>query len=80
MLKSFLNSCLIFEKNNDLNILIYITIKTGAPYDEWDIRKLAKNQGLFCKESFEFRPEIYSGNIISYEFQDIIINERLDLK
>ncbi|KAJ3397904.1 hypothetical protein HDU92_000005 [Lobulomyces angularis] len=33
--------------------------ESDEPYDEWDIKKVAKLTGLKCKTSFAFSPELY---------------------
>ena len=38
---------------------IHITLKTGDPYDLWDIKRIAHNCGFKCKESFVFFFEKY---------------------
>ncbi|EGF76846.1 hypothetical protein BATDEDRAFT_5132, partial [Batrachochytrium dendrobatidis JAM81] len=42
--------------------VIYITVKTGMPYDLWDVKGLAKaNGGMSCLRSFVFHPEAFPG-------------------
>jgi 25S rRNA (uracil2634-N3)-methyltransferase len=41
--------------------VIMVTVKTGDPYDSWNIKKLAYNAGLVCVRSFEFCPADYEG-------------------
>lgn len=40
---------------------ILVTLKTGEPYSQWDIKGIAKVVGLKTKTSFEFLPEWYEG-------------------
>ena len=40
---------------------IYITLKTGLPYDLWEVKSLAKSCGLITVRSFEFNPNDYPG-------------------
>lgn len=40
---------------------IHVTLKTGEPYDSWNVKKLAKTSGLFCKTTLPFDPNMYSG-------------------
>ncbi|CAG8694656.1 24073_t:CDS:2, partial [Gigaspora margarita] len=57
---NFLTSRKIYSDNKDGEI--YITMKTGIPYDHWNIRKLVKSiENLGIKESFEFNPSLYPG-------------------
>lgn len=42
---------------------IYLTVKTGDPYDDWNIKKLAKSSHLKTRTSFKFLPEIYPGYV-----------------
>jgi 25S rRNA (uracil2634-N3)-methyltransferase len=41
---------------------IHITVKSGAPYDDWNIKSLAKSTlFLKCKEQYPFYPSLYPG-------------------
>lgn len=40
---------------------IVISIKTGIPYDLWQMKKLARDVGLELRRSFEFLPDDYPG-------------------
>ena len=40
---------------------IHVTLKMGNPYEKWNIKALAKEASLKCKESFDFIPERYPG-------------------
>ena len=46
--------------NDPQNGQVFITIKSGLPYDLWDIKKLAKNAGFKCVKSFRFDPTVFS--------------------
>lgn len=67
MLKDFfynaadlLSSRQVFNDMNDGEIMV--TLKSGNPYDLWDIKKLAKQSGkLLTKTSFMFNPKLYPG-------------------
>ncbi|CAG8545151.1 2522_t:CDS:2, partial [Dentiscutata heterogama] len=57
---NFLTSRKLYSDSKDGEI--HITMKTGVPYDHWNIRKLVKSiESLGIKESFEFDPNIYPG-------------------
>jgi 25S rRNA (uracil2634-N3)-methyltransferase len=40
---------------------ILVTLKSGDPYDKWNIKSLAAKCGLKCIRSFEFSPDDYPG-------------------
>ncbi|KAF3133751.1 hypothetical protein TWF594_008915 [Orbilia oligospora] len=40
---------------------IVITLFTGKPYDDWNLKELAKSVGLECIRSFKFDATIYEG-------------------
>ena len=40
---------------------IHLTIKSGLPYDLWEVRELAKASKLFSKWTFPFNPFEYTG-------------------
>jgi 25S rRNA (uracil2634-N3)-methyltransferase len=40
---------------------IWVTLKSGQPYDDWHIKKLAKSAGLACRTSFVFDPDAFPG-------------------
>ncbi|CAG8786103.1 11426_t:CDS:2, partial [Racocetra fulgida] len=67
LIHSFLTSSLAFLTSRNLysddkDGEIHITMKTGVPYDHWNIRKLVKSiESLGIKESFEFDPNLYPG-------------------
>lgn len=55
-----LTSRILYDDLNDGEILV--TIKSGNPYDLWDIKKLAKSTGkLITKTSYYFNPNLYPG-------------------
>jgi len=55
-----LTSRILYDDMNDGEILV--TLKSGNPYDLWDIKKLAKSTGkLITKTSFQFNPYLYPG-------------------
>ncbi|RIB04118.1 hypothetical protein C2G38_1988860 [Gigaspora rosea] len=57
---NFLTSRKIYSDNKDGEI--HITMKTGLPYDHWNIRKLIKSiENLGIKETFDFNPNLYPG-------------------
>jgi 25S rRNA (uracil2634-N3)-methyltransferase len=42
---------------------IHVTLKSGMPYDQWNVRQLARAAGLACRRSLAFRPQIYPGYV-----------------
>lgn len=40
---------------------IIITVKTGTPYDLWNVKKIGKDCNVVCKTSFQFQPQLYEG-------------------
>ncbi|KAI8914230.1 hypothetical protein EDD86DRAFT_231639 [Gorgonomyces haynaldii] len=40
---------------------IYVTLKSGEPYDSWNIKNIAKSCELRCTRSFFFEPSDYPG-------------------
>lgn len=40
---------------------IVVTVKTGLPYELWNIKQLAAANSLVCSRSFEFCPADYPG-------------------
>lgn len=38
-----------------------ITLFTGKPYDDWNVKELAKSVGLECVRSFKFDATVYAG-------------------
>ncbi|OUM69188.1 hypothetical protein PIROE2DRAFT_68585 [Piromyces sp. E2] len=55
-----LTSRVLYNDMNDGEILV--TLKSGNPYDLWDIKKLAKSTGkLVTKTSYQFNPNLYPG-------------------
>lgn len=66
LLRAFFESAAPFLTDKDLGDSkageILVTIKTGHPYDLWNIKKLATGTGLLgSKTTFPFRPEQYPG-------------------
>ncbi|KAF9364284.1 hypothetical protein BGX34_001991 [Mortierella sp. NVP85] len=66
LLRAFFESAAHFLTDKELGDSkpgeILITIKTGQPYDLWNIKKLATGTGLLgSKTTFPFRPEQYPG-------------------
>ena len=58
----FLHSFLKSAKDQlNLDGCIYVTLKTGLPYDEWNIKKQAQMVGLATLNSFAFNPPDYEG-------------------
>lgn len=47
--------------NSPVEIEVHITIRTGDPYDEWNIKSLSPSEHLVYCESFVFEPNIYPG-------------------
>ena len=43
------------------NGVIICTIKTGLPYDLWEIKKVAREAGLHCVRSMDFIPQYFPG-------------------
>lgn len=44
------------------DVQLVVTMKSGQPYDQWQIKRLAKSTGvLFCQKSFFFLPEMFPG-------------------
>ena len=41
--------------------LVLVTLRTGDPYDDWNIKGLAKAAGLHCQQSFAFLAARYPG-------------------
>jgi len=42
---------------------IHLTVKSGDPYDLWDVKKIARRCGLMCKTSWKFHPDLYAGYV-----------------
>ncbi|KAF9976295.1 hypothetical protein BGZ65_007896 [Modicella reniformis] len=66
LLRAFFESAADFLTDKDLGDSkpgeILVTIKTGQPYDLWNIKKLATGTGLLgSKTTYPFRPEQYPG-------------------
>jgi len=40
---------------------IHVTLKSGEPYDSWEVVKLARNQGLTLRDCIVFDPDLYPG-------------------
>ncbi|CAG8684374.1 16682_t:CDS:2, partial [Acaulospora colombiana] len=67
LIKSFLSSATpllasqtLYSELNDGEI--HITIKTGLPYDNWNIKKVIKSTGVLAvKETLPFNPSQYPG-------------------
>ena len=49
------------SKKLETNGSIFVTLKQGLPYDEWEIKKQAKIAGLDLQRSFEFDPLEFPG-------------------
>lgn len=49
------------ERGDECNGEIYLSVKTGEPYDSWMLKSLYASAGLVCKRSFEFVPADYPG-------------------
>jgi 25S rRNA (uracil2634-N3)-methyltransferase len=47
------------ESDSELEAEIHLTLKTGDPYDLWQVKELAKTSGLRCKETYDFLFEKY---------------------
>ncbi|CAJ0766356.1 21938_t:CDS:2 [Entrophospora sp. SA101] len=69
LIKSFFNSSIPFLTSqllysDDSNGEIHITIKSGLPYDDWNVKKLAKSTGLLLvKTTMSFSPDNYPGYV-----------------
>ncbi|KAG0208421.1 hypothetical protein BGX33_006249 [Mortierella sp. NVP41] len=66
LLRSFFESATPYLADTDLGDKkageIHVTMKTGLPYDLWNIKRLAAGTGLLGnKTSFPFKPEQYPG-------------------
>ncbi|KAG0295685.1 hypothetical protein BGZ98_001269, partial [Dissophora globulifera] len=66
LMRSFFESATPFLTDTDVGDKkpgeIHVTIKTGLPYDLWNIKRLATGTGLLgIKSSFPFKPEQYPG-------------------
>ncbi|ORZ01850.1 hypothetical protein BCR41DRAFT_313764 [Lobosporangium transversale] len=66
LIRSFFESAAPFLTDTDQGDKkageIHVTLKSGQPYDMWNIKRLATGTGLLgVKTSFPFRPEQYSG-------------------
>ncbi|KAI7820846.1 hypothetical protein BC939DRAFT_399180 [Gamsiella multidivaricata] len=66
LLRAFFESAAPYLTDTDLGDKkpgeIHVTVKTGIPYDLWNIKRLATGTGLLgVKTSFPFRPEQYPG-------------------
>ncbi|KAF9114777.1 hypothetical protein BGX27_009898 [Mortierella sp. AM989] len=66
LMRSFFESATPFLTDTDLGDKkpgeIHVTVKTGLPYDLWNIKRLASGTGLLGnKTSFPFRTEQYPG-------------------
>ncbi|KAI9593656.1 hypothetical protein BDF19DRAFT_424277 [Syncephalis fuscata] len=49
------------ENGHGVDGEIHITLKSGEPYDSWQVRKLARAHRLVCIRTMSFRPECYPG-------------------
>lgn len=54
---------------------IHLTLKTGDPYDLWQVKELAKASGLRCKETFDFLFEKYPAYRHRRTIGDTILSE-----
>ncbi|KAG0201298.1 hypothetical protein BGX28_005823 [Mortierella sp. GBA30] len=66
LMRAFFESATPFLTDTDLGDKkpgeIHVTVKTGLPYDLWNIKRLATGTGLLGnKTSFPFKPEQYPG-------------------
>ncbi|KAF9926586.1 hypothetical protein FBU30_003834 [Linnemannia zychae] len=66
LMRSFFESAAPFLTDPDMGDKkageIHVTVKTGLPYDLWNIKRLATSTGLLgLKTSFPFKPEQYPG-------------------
>ncbi|KAG0294734.1 hypothetical protein BGZ96_000570 [Linnemannia gamsii] len=66
LMRSFFESATPYLTDTDLGDKkpgeIHVTVKTGLPYDLWNIKRLATGTGLLGnKTSFPFKPEQYPG-------------------
>ncbi|KAF9192303.1 hypothetical protein BGZ50_008665 [Haplosporangium sp. Z 11] len=66
LMRAFFESVAPFLTDTDLGDKkpgeIHVTVKTGIPYDLWNIKKLATGTGMLgVKTSFPFKPEQYPG-------------------
>ncbi|CAG8436355.1 2698_t:CDS:2 [Ambispora gerdemannii] len=58
----FLKSSILYSAEDVANGEIHVTMKTGLPYDEWNIRKIAKSAGILTiKETIPFLVDHYPG-------------------
>ncbi|KAL7746964.1 hypothetical protein RI367_007676 [Sorochytrium milnesiophthora] len=60
LISEFFRSCTPFLRTRPRGEIV-VTIKTGEPYDSWNIKTLAKTAKLVCKTSFAFSPADYPG-------------------
>jgi 25S rRNA (uracil2634-N3)-methyltransferase len=58
LLLEFFNESQMKLKDNGQ---VIVTIKTGLPYDKWNIKLLAKSAGLKLSRSFDFHPSDFPG-------------------
>ncbi|KAF9985631.1 hypothetical protein BGZ75_002714 [Mortierella antarctica] len=66
LMRSFFEAATPFLTDTDLGDKkpgeIHVTVKTGMPYDLWNLKRLATGTGLLGnKTSFPFKPEQYPG-------------------
>ncbi|KAK6534830.1 hypothetical protein TWF281_006130 [Arthrobotrys megalospora] len=65
LILSFFNNCIPLLSPtggiDDGSGNIVITLFTGKPYDDWNVKELAKSVGLECVRSFKFDGSIYEG-------------------
>ncbi|KAJ3123353.1 hypothetical protein HK098_001995 [Nowakowskiella sp. JEL0407] len=52
LIQQFFQSTLHFPSHPK----IFITLKEGSPYDQWDVKKIAKEYGYVCETSVKFDP------------------------
>ncbi|KAI8919695.1 hypothetical protein BC831DRAFT_391221, partial [Entophlyctis helioformis] len=41
--------------------IVFVTVKTGVPYDLWDVKRLGREAGLLAVKSFNFCPDQFPG-------------------
>ncbi|KAK6506822.1 hypothetical protein TWF481_005282 [Arthrobotrys musiformis] len=65
LILSFFKSCIPLLSQDggidDKGGNIVVTLFTGKPYDDWNLRELAKSVGLECVRSFKFDAAVYAG-------------------
>ena len=59
LIQQFLQSSLAFLSSSSSEI--HITLKTGVPYDDWQVKRIAKALDYVTRETIRFYPEMYPG-------------------